>query len=98
MTDDQRPRTVKDLIKRKKDLIKRRTPDLSLDEKIAITSQIEKIDSIIWSRVSKSDQNFFRTFFKIAKETLEPDVFTRLEGVASTRQHFHESSSKNSYS
>lgn len=86
---DTKPRTMSDLIKSKKDLIKKRKNDPALD--LAINAQLEQIESMIWSRVNKSDQNLFRVFYKTAKEMLEPGVFNQLEGVAGTRQHFHQS-------
>lgn len=81
---------MSDLIKSKKDLIKRRSEDSSLDA--AINAQIERIQKLIDSKVSRSDQNYFRTFYKQAKEALPEDVFNRIEGVAGTRQHLHQSS------
>lgn len=89
MSDTQKPRTLSDLIKSKKDLIKRRSNDPALD--LAINSQIEKIEAMIMSRVNKNDQNLLRVFYKTAKEMLEPSVFNKLEDVASTRRYFHQS-------
>ena len=90
MKGNLKPRTMTDLTKAKKDLIKRRSNNPLLDA--AINAQLERIEQQIASRVNRSDQNYFRTFYKQAKEDLPEDVFNKLEGVASTRQHFHQSS------
>ena len=85
-----KPRTMTDLIKAKKDLIKRRSNDNSLDA--AISTQLERVEQQIISKVNRADQNYFRTFYKQAKESLPEDVFNRIEGVAGTRQHLNQSS------
>lgn len=84
--------TTSDLVHKKKALIKRRESNPSLE--MAINAEIELIEKKIMSRVNKSDQNFYRVFFKTAKEYLPPHVFAKIEGVASTRQHQHQSSNQ----
>ncbi len=86
----EKPRTISDLVKSKKDLIKRRSTDPSFNEAV-FNGQIQQIDSMIWSRVSRSDQNFFRNFFKLCKKELPEGEFNRIEGMAGTRQHIHQS-------
>lgn len=90
MKEDLKPRTMTDLIKAKKDLIKRRSNNPLLDA--AINAQLERVEQKITSKVNRSDQNYFRTFYKQARESLPEDVFNRIEGVASTRQHVNQSS------
>ena len=87
--NDTKPRTMSDLIKSKKDLIKQRKNDPALD--LVLEAQIEKIDSMIDSKVNKSDQNYLRNYFRLSKEHLRKDVFEKLADMAGTRQHFHQS-------
>lgn len=82
-------RTMTDLIKQKKDLIKLREVDPTFEA--AINAQLHQIEKKIESKTSKSDQNFFRTFYKSAKEGLDPETFAKIEGVAGTRQYLHQS-------
>lgn len=83
-------RTMADLTKAKKDLIKRRSNNPLLDA--AINAQLERVEQQIASRVNRSDQKLFPHLLQGAKEDLPEDVFNKPEGVASTRQHFHQSS------
>ena len=94
MKGNLKPRTMADLTKAKNDLIKRRSNNPLLDA--AINAQLERVEQQIAARVNRSDQNYFRTFYKQAKEDLPEDVFNKLEGVAITRPHFHKSSHKRS--
>lgn len=89
MSDHKAPRTMSDMIKERKDLIKRRAACPELKE--IIDSQVDVINQKLMSRVNKNDQNFLRVFYKTAKEILDPDVSDRIENVASTRRHHHES-------
>ena len=59
--------------------------------KPVLESKIAEIEKQLDSRVNQHDQNFLRTFYKTAKESLPSAVFNRLEDISSTRQHNHAS-------
>lgn len=82
-------RTMTDLIKMKKDLIKKRKSDPAFD--LAIAPKLEQIENAINAKVSKNDKSYYRNFFRLAKELLPPDEFSKIESVAGTRQYFHQS-------
>ena len=84
--------TMSELVHQKKALIKRRESNPSLE--MAINAELDLIEQKIMSRVNKSDQNFLRVFYKTAKEHLPSHVFAKIEGVASTRRHQHQSSNQ----
>jgi len=81
---------MSDLVREKKLLAKQLIT--APERKAEIELKMAEIDRKLISRVNKSDQNFLRVFYKIAKESLEPSVLTHLEGVASTRRHNYQSS------
>lgn len=86
----QRPQTMAELIKEKKRLITKRNAHPELLE--SINADIDKIAAKLESKVNKDDQNLLRNFYKAAKERLDPNVFTQLEDVASTRRLQHSTS------
>lgn len=51
--------------------------------------QIAEIEKKLTAKVSESDQNFLRMFYRIAKEGLPEAVFNRLEDISSSRQDNH---------
>lgn len=88
-------KTMGEMIKEKKQLIRKRQADHSLND--AINQQIDMLEEKMMARVSKSDQNLMRVFYRTAKEMLAPDVFTRIEDVASTRHHQYKSQNPKSH-
>lgn len=60
----------------------------------AIQNRIDEIDKKIEQKTNQTDQNFFRTFFRTAKEQLPTELFNKVEGIASTRQNNYQSGTK----
>jgi hypothetical protein len=83
-----RKKTIQQLLKRKKEL---QRASVITEE---MQKEISDIDHQIDQKTNQSDQNYFRTFFKTAKELLPNDAFNKLEGIASTRQNNYQSGTK----
>lgn len=86
---DTKPRTMADITKAKKDLIKKhkKDPDLVPD----LDAQLEKLESMFSARISRLDQSYCRNFVRLSMEHLPKNVFDKLADMAGTRQHFHQS-------
>lgn len=71
--------TIQQLFNRKKDLLK------STEITQEIKNELNDLERQIDQRINRSDQNFFRTFYRTAKEQLTGELFNTVEGIASTR-------------
>lgn len=71
--------SIQQLLKRKKQLLK--SPEITQE----IQKELDDIEHQIDQRVNRNDQNFFRTFYRTAKEQLTGESFNTVEGIASTR-------------
>lgn len=91
MRTRHKPLTMVQLVKQKKDLIKRRNASPDAAE---LDQALEKIELELLARIKKNDQTFRGTFLKVAQEELDPDVFDRILNVASTRQHNYATSQR----
>lgn len=71
--------SIQQLLKRKKQLLK--SPEINQE----IQKELDDIEHQIDQRINRNDQNFFRTFYRTAKEQLTGESFNTVEGIASTR-------------
>ena len=74
-------KSMQQLLLKKKQLL--RSPVITSD----IQNELAKVNHQIDKKTDQSDQNFFRTFYKTAKEQLPNDEFLKVEDIASTRTH-----------
>lgn len=87
MNEALAPRSMSDLIHQKKKLIRKRENHPELAQ--ALNANLADLDNKIAARLNTADNRYCNNFVKIAKNELSPEVFARLEQIASTRTQQH---------
>ncbi|WP_394661420.1 hypothetical protein [uncultured Acinetobacter sp.] len=87
------PETMQGLVHCKKQIVsqlKDTDPEINQD----LQRRLDEISRRIDQKTNRHDQNFFRTFYRMAKEGLPAAVFDRLEDITHTRMKQRSEQSK----
>ncbi|WP_151825582.1 hypothetical protein [Acinetobacter ursingii] len=90
------PETMQGLVHCKKIVTSQLNETNSPEINLVLQQRLDEISRRIEQKTNRHDQNFMRTFYRIAKEGLPSAVFDRLEDVTHTRMKQRSEQSKDS--
>lgn len=90
------PETIQGLVHCKKIVTSQLKENTDPELNLVLHEQLEEISRRIDQKTNRHDQNFMRTFYRIAKEGLPSAVFDRLEDVTHTRMKQRSEQNKDS--
>lgn len=79
------PETMQGLVHCKKQIVSQLKDNIDPEINQDLQRRLDEISRRIDQKTNRHDQNFFRTFYRMAKEGLPAAVFDRLEDITHTR-------------